>query len=117
ASHVLVEGNTFEHVWASGQDGTAILLKSVNQEGRCTWCVTEYVTFRNNVVRGAANGLSINAAETGGSGMPLPRKAHHIRVDNVLFDDIGGSQWGKGGKLPRGLAGGNTPAIAHVTSR
>jgi len=117
ASHVVVEGNTFEHVWASGQDGTAILLKSANQEGRCTWCITEYVTFRNNIVRGAANGLAINAAETGGSGMPQPRKAHHIRVDNVVFEDIGGSQWGSGGKLLRVFGGVNTASFTHITSR
>ena len=65
ARRVLVDGNTFEHVWTSGQNGTAIVLKSANQEGRCTWCVTEYVTFSNNIVRDAASGMAINAAEAG----------------------------------------------------
>ncbi len=68
ARRVLVDGNTFEHVWTSGQNGTAIVLKSANQEGRCTWCVTEYVTFSNNIVRDAASGLAINAAEAGAKG-------------------------------------------------
>ncbi|HJZ74990.1 MAG TPA: hypothetical protein VKE51_24815 [Vicinamibacterales bacterium] len=113
ASRVVIEGNTFEHVWASGQDGTAILLKSANQDGRCTWCVTEYVTFRHNIVRGAAHGMTLNAAE----GAPLPRKAHHIRVDNVLFEDIGGAQWGSGGKLLRVFGGVSTLSFTHVTSR
>ena len=117
ASRVVVEGNTFENVWVSGQDGTAILLKSVNQQGRCTWCVTEYVTFRNNIVRGAAHGLLINAAETGGPGMPAPRKANHIRVDNVVFEDIGGRQWGSGGKLLRVFGGVSDASFTHVTSR
>jgi len=117
ASHVVVEGNTFEHVWVSGQDGTAILLKSVNQDGRCPWCVTEYVTFRNNVVRGAAHGMVINAAETGRAGLPLPRKTHHIRVDNVLFEDIGGKQWGSGGKLLRVFGGVSDASFTHITSR
>jgi hypothetical protein len=111
ASRVVVEGNIFEHVWASGQDGTAILLKSANQQGRCTWCVTEYVTFRNNIVRGAAHGMTINAAETGGPGLPLPRKAHHIRVDNVLFDDLGG------GKLLRVFGGVSDASFTHITAR
>src|SRR5262249_38351662 len=113
ASRVVIAGNTFEHVWASGQDGTAILLKSANQDGRCTWCVTEYVTFRHNIVRGAAHGMTLNAAE----GAPLPRKAHHIRVDNVLFEDIGGAQWGSGGKLLRVFGGVSTLSFTHVTSR
>jgi hypothetical protein len=117
ASRVVVEGNTFEHVWVSGQDGGAILLKSVNQDGRCAWCVTEYVTFRNNIVRGAANGFLINAAETGARGATLPRKAHHIRVDNVVFEDIGGKQWGGGGKLLRVYGGVSDASFTHVTSR
>ncbi|HKB09023.1 MAG TPA: hypothetical protein VKD69_00160 [Vicinamibacterales bacterium] len=118
ASRVIVEGNTFEHVWVSGQDGGAIVLKSVDQDGRCPWCVTEYVTFRNNVVRGAANGLLINAAETGARGLALPRKAHHIRIENVVFDDIGGRQWGGGGgKLLRVYGGVSDVSITHITSR
>jgi hypothetical protein len=117
ASRVVVEGNTFEHVWVSGQDGTAILLKSVNQQGRCTWCITEYVTFRNNIVRGAAHGMIINAAETGAAGLPLPRKAQHIRVDNVLFEDLGGRQWGGGGKLLRVYGGVSDASFTHITSR
>jgi hypothetical protein len=117
ASRVVVEGNTFEHVWVAGQDGTAILLKSANQEGRCTWCITEYVTFRNNVVRGAAHGMLINAAEAGSSRMPLPRKAHHIRVENVLFEDLGGPQWGRGGKLLRVFGGVSDLSFTHITSR
>lgn len=117
ARRVIVEGNTFEHVWVSGQDGAAILFKSVNQEGRCTWCVTEYVTFRNNIVRDAAHGITINAAEVGVARAPLPQKAHQIRVDNVLFENIGASQWGGGGKLLRIFGGVTDVSVTHVTSR
>jgi hypothetical protein len=117
ARRVVVEGNTFEHVWVSGQDGTAILLKSVNQNGQCTWCVTEYVTFRNNIVRGAAHGMTINATEVGRAGMPLPRKANHIRVENVLFENLGGREWGGGGKLLRVFGGVSDASFTHITSR
>ncbi len=116
ARRVLVDGNTFEHVWTSGQSGTAILLKSTNQEGRCTWCVTEYVTFANNIVRDAASGMAINAAEAGAKGMPLPRPANHIRVSNVLFQNIGADEWGTGGKLFRVTNGVSNVEITHVTS-
>jgi hypothetical protein len=115
ARRVLVEGNIFEHVWSSGQDGTAIVLKSANQEGACTWCVTEFVTFRNNIVRGAAHGVLINAAESGARGLPLPQRVNHIRIQNVLFTDIGGSRWG-GGKLFRVFGGVSNLEITHVTS-
>jgi hypothetical protein len=115
ARRVRVEGNIFEHVWSSGQDGTAIVLKSTNQEGACTWCVTEYVTFRSNIVRGASHGVLINAAETGARGQPLPQRVNHVRIQNVLFTDIGGSTWG-GGKLFRVFGGVSNVEITHVTS-
>jgi hypothetical protein len=113
---VLVDGNVFEHVWTSGQNGTAIVLKSTNQEGRCTWCVTEYVTFSNNIVRDAASGMAINAAEVGAKGLTLPLKANHIRVTNVLFLNIGSAEWGTGGKLLRVTNGVSDVEITHVTS-
>jgi hypothetical protein len=116
ARRVLVEGNVFENVWPSGQDGTAIVLKSVNQDGACPWCVTEYVLFRNNVVRNAAHGVVINAAETGRSGVPMPVRANHIQFDNVLFEGIGSPEFG-GGKLLRIFGGVSDASFTHMTSR
>lgn len=60
ASRVLVEGNVMENSWMAAQDGTAIVLKSTNQSGTCTWCGTSHVTFRLNIVRnvGAAFNLA-----------------------------------------------------------
>jgi hypothetical protein len=116
ARRVIVDGNTLEHVWPSGQDGTAIVLKSVNQQGRCTWCVTEYVTFSNNVVRDAANALMINAVEVGARGLPQPLPLNHVRIHNVLFQNIGGGDWPGGGKLLRIMGGASDVAITHITS-
>jgi hypothetical protein len=109
ARRVVVDGNTFEHVWPSGQDGTAIVLKSVNQDGRCAWCVTEYVTFSNNIVKDAANGVMINAVEVGAKGLRPPVALNHVRLQNVLFQEIGG-------KLLRIMGGASDIAMTHVTS-
>src|SRR4029450_2191655 len=65
--------------------------------------------------RGAAHGLLINAAESGARGLPLPERANHIRIQNVLFRDIGGATWG-GGKLFRVFGGGSNVEIRHGTS-
>jgi hypothetical protein len=117
ARRVLVEGNVFEHVWTSGQDGTAILFKSTNQGGRCSWCVTEYVTFRNNIVRGAGNGFAISAQERPDRNKPQPVPANNIRIQNVLLQDIGGQEWGGGGgKLLRVFGGVANVEFSHVTS-
>src|SRR4029077_20216683 len=109
------DGHTVGRGWTSRQNGPASVLKSANQDGRCTWCVTEYVTFSNNVVRDAASGMAINAAEAGSKGLPLPRRANHIRVSNVLFQNIGDAEWGTGGKRLRVTSGASDVEIVHVT--
>ena len=66
AQRVLVEGNVLEGSWKDGQVGFAIVLKSVNQNGRCDWCVTRHVTVRWNTVRDAAGGIAMSGAVNNG---------------------------------------------------
>jgi hypothetical protein len=68
-------------------------------------------------VRGAAQGVVINATETGRRGLPSPVPANHIRFENVLFEDLGGAQWGGGGKLLRVFGGVAGASFTHITSR
>jgi len=65
---------------------------------------------------GAASGLAINAAEAGAKGLPLPVPANHIRVTNVLFQNLGAAEWGTGGKLLRITNGVSNVEITNVTS-
>jgi len=119
AQRVLVEGNIFEKNWTSCQDGTAILLKTVDQGGGgCTWCVTQTVTFRNNIVRHAGACFNI-AGNTEGPAIAL----NHLRIENVVCDDIkGASPWTGSGKLAIVQDGNNWGAhpsdiqFVHVTS-
>ena len=115
ARRVLVEGNIFENVWSSGQDGTAIVLKSANQEGACTWCVTEYRHLQEQYRPRRGARRADQRGRSRGAGLPLPEPANHIRIQNVLFTDIGGSRWG-GGKLFRVFGGVSNLEITHVTS-
>jgi hypothetical protein len=59
AQRVLVEGNVFENNWQDGQGGSAIVLKSVNQEGRCPWCVAKDITIRLNVIKNTGAGFAL----------------------------------------------------------
>jgi Right handed beta helix region len=59
AKRVTVRGNVFEHNWTDAQNGFAILLKSVNQDGTAPWSATEDVIFENNIVRDTENGVNI----------------------------------------------------------
>lgn len=61
ASRVLVEGNVMENNWMWGQDGTAIVMKSTNQDNTCPWCGTTDVMFRWNIVRNIGGGFNIAA--------------------------------------------------------
>jgi hypothetical protein len=62
ANRVLLEENVLENNWLGGHDGTAILLKSVNQSGNAPWSNTSDITIRNNLMRnvGAAFNLAAN---------------------------------------------------------
>jgi len=59
AQRILVEGNLFENIWVAAQAGYLLNAKSVNQEGACTWCVVQDLTFRNNRGKNLENGLTL----------------------------------------------------------
>jgi hypothetical protein len=105
ARRVLIDGNVFEHSWPHGQTGYAILFTVRNQNGTAPWSVVRDVTFTNNVVRRAANGINILARD--GEHPSEPSEAIVIR--NNLFYEIGGGRWGRAEgnlfQLLRGTAG------------
>ncbi len=62
AQRVLIEGNILENNWQDGQGGSAVVLKTVNQSGSCTWCVTGDVTIRGNLIRNVGSGFNIGGS-------------------------------------------------------
>lgn len=93
AQRVIIEGNLMENVWAEAQTGYAILFKSVNQDGRAPWSVTQDVEFKNNVVRHCGGGINIQGRSPNQPGGQTKR----IRISNNLFEDISGGAWGGDG--------------------
>jgi uncharacterized protein YjdB len=85
ASRVLIEGNVFDGSWADAQTGWAIIFKSANQGGNCSWCRTTDVTFRKNLIKNA--GAGINVAPKGG--LAVDTTARRILVSEVVLDGIG----------------------------
>jgi hypothetical protein len=106
ARDVEVDGNTFEFNWKSAQDGYAILIKPVNQDGRAPWAAIESVRFTNNVVRHVAAAININGTDT----KPTAR-ARGITIRNNLFIDVSSARWGGPGDF---LQIGNAPANVVV---
>jgi len=113
ARRVKVSGNRFENGWAQSQRGFAIVFTVRDEEGKAPWAVVEDVTFSDNVVAGAGNGVNILGRDTshpGGGG-----RSARIRIANNVFDDIGGPRWGGKGTLFQILAGASDVVIEHNT--
>ncbi|MEO8620414.1 MAG: hypothetical protein ABI625_05060 [bacterium] len=82
ARRVLLEGNIFENNWTHGQNGTGIVMMSANQNGQCTWCATQDVTIRYNMIRNVGSG--INISNTAPNRLPSGQTRRIAIVDNVI---------------------------------
>jgi hypothetical protein len=83
---VLVEGNVFDGSWQDGQTGWAMIIKSANQSGGCSWCRSSDVTIRRNLIRNA--GAGINVAPWGDQAN-VDTTARRIHVVENVLDNIG----------------------------
>ncbi|MEP6731212.1 MAG: Ig-like domain-containing protein [bacterium] len=83
AQRVLVEGNLFENNWRDAQGGSAINLKSVNQDGTCPWCITRDITLRLNLIRNTGSGFNLSGYDVQPLGNPAPLERVTI-MDNIM---------------------------------
>lgn len=93
AMRLLIDGNTFENCWGDAQQGFAILMKSVNQEGTAPWSQTSDVTFTNNIIRHSGAGINLLGTDPSQPGIPMKR----VLVRNNLWDDINDARWTSSG--------------------
>ena len=115
ARRVLVDGNLFENCWSGQGQDFAILIKSSNQEGGCFHCVSEHVTFSNNIVRNIANAVDIGARDRP-TGVTAPPAVNHVKIFNTLFYNVN-SNWGQhSGRIFLIRGGANHIKIIHVTA-
>ena len=87
SQRVLLEDNILENNWANAQTGLAILLKSENQSGGCSWCFTGDYTFRYNKLINSPGGFMITGSQVttnGGPSIPAAR----ITIAHTLFDAV-----------------------------
>ncbi|MBA2736157.1 MAG: hypothetical protein H0U50_05120, partial [Pyrinomonadaceae bacterium] len=88
-----IEENVFENNWASGQDGTAILLTPASFESGPDARV-EDIVFRSNIVRKTGNAITMTGTDYGDPKYPnIPVQNRNVRFENNLFAEIGG-KWG-----------------------
>lgn len=94
ARRALIEGNLFEQNWVDAQQGFGVLFTTRNDEGSATWATVEDVTFRYNVVRKSASGISV----LGKDDINTSAQGARLSIHDNLIVDIGGS-WGGTGRL------------------
>lgn len=89
---VLIDGNVLENAWPQAQLGWAFVLWSVNQNGRCTWCVLTDVTVQRNLIRNVAAGFQLTDKFSTPS-IPMQR----IMIRNNVFTGVADPTVGSGG--------------------
>jgi hypothetical protein len=84
ADTVLIEGNTIENNWASGQQGYSILFTPRNQDNTAPWSVVQNVTVQNNVIRHVAAVFNV----LGYDDNAVSRQTNNIVIRNNLVYDV-----------------------------
>jgi len=83
--HVLIDGNTCDGCWTSGQDGTPIVITVRNQNNDTPWALVDDVTISNNVTKNCVEGKAVNIL---GSDDTYPsQQTQTITIKHNLFTD------------------------------
>ncbi|HMO81790.1 MAG TPA: VCBS repeat-containing protein [Pyrinomonadaceae bacterium] len=94
AKQVIVQENIFENSWGEAQNGTAIVFTPRNQDGGCSWCTIEDVTFRYNIVKNVAGGFNIFVTDN----IHPSRVTQNFDINNnlitVAVNTLNGNGWG-----------------------
>lgn len=110
---LLLEENVLDGSWADGQDGWAIILKSANQSGNCTWCVTADVVVRRNLIRNVGAGINVNGR--GGDRRNIDSLSRRIEVTENYVERVGVAPYRGVGRLLMLLTGADEVLIAQNT--
>lgn len=119
----LVDHNIFEYAWQGVQGGVAILFTNRNQSGGAPQTTVSNVTFTNNIIRHADEGINILGLDDTHGGSPPPFTsviATNDVIRNNLWYDLsllyaGGSSLG--GRWIQGMRSGTVNlSITHNTA-
>lgn len=92
AQRVLLDGNVIQYTWSAAQE-EALIIRSVNQGGACSWCVVQDVTITHNLIRHAPIGI-VFAPCAGPLSTNSCVATGRILVQNNVLDDISAANWG-----------------------
>ena len=87
--YLVMDGNVFQNQWMSSQD-YAITFTVRNQTGgESPAAVVREIQFSNNILRNAANGITILPSDTNGGTGNVSQRSSDITLRNNLFWNIG----------------------------
>lgn len=88
ARRVIIEGNTLENCWPAAQEGWAVVVTALNQDGRAPWSVVRDLHIQRNTLRRAAGAFNLCGVS------PLygyeSRGASWIRIVENVCEEIDG---------------------------
>jgi hypothetical protein len=111
ARRVKATNNVFEYNWEGGQPGYAILFTVRNQDGRCTWCQVDHVSFTGNIVRHSAAGIQMLGTDYANPS----QQTQAILIQNNVFSDIDNEHWGGNGYFMTIIGGPRDVTVDHNT--
>ncbi len=87
AQRVLVEGNTFENIWAAAQTGWAIQITPRSEYGVNPWATTSDITFRLNKGINWGGGINISGEDDWVSTNPAwaSQRTRRILIENNVM--------------------------------
>lgn len=109
ARRVIITGNVMENSWPDAQTGWAVIFNVFGEDS--TPDAVEDVTFSNNVIRNAANGINLRGMEPTNA-RPRMRR---VTLSNNLLEGVGA--FGGEGKAFQVLNGTESVTIDHNTVR
>jgi hypothetical protein len=85
AKRVLMEGNTADGCWRSGQDGNPIVLTVRNQYGRTPWAIVDDVIVRGNHTKRCKEGCALSIL--GYDNNYPSQQSQTMLIEHNLFED------------------------------
>jgi hypothetical protein len=92
-----IDSNIFEYCWPGADQGYAVWLKTVDQEGTAPYIQTKNIVFEKNIIRHCCGFLELHGIEAENGGRPGPLT--NVTVRNNLVYDSGTDPWRQGSQV------------------
>ena len=102
AQRIVIDSNLMEYCWAQAQQGYALMITPVNQDGGAPWTVVQHLQITNNVIRHVASVANVRGLATNTSIV-----TNDIVFRNNLFLDVSKANWGGAGVMLTSSGGRN----------